>query len=232
MTTAPERGGGAQQDKMKPSRLAPEGFEKKSNSCDPVHSAPNAQNQEPPKVERRPPPYILIPARIRRQEISRLLRYRFDGPCLTDDAEAWFEEIAIHLMISCRSRALRFVADEWVRMYTPRLTDDRVTEILAKFQVARPFYTSADIGRRRCLTYEEKVLLGITHIAAFDIDPVEAAERKKATERGRVNASRLASGKVKKPRSMSLARRVPRLPGENNVRFYERAKALVAGGLA
>jgi hypothetical protein len=93
-------------------------------------------------------------------------------------------------------------------------------------------YRSEDLGRHLCLPYEEKVALRITHIAACDVRAADLAALKSASERDRVNTHRWATGKVKTPRSQSLARRVPRLPGEGNEAFYKRAKALVAAGLA
>lgn len=234
MTTAPKRGGGAQQDKKKPSRLAPEGFEKKSNSCDPGYSAPNAQNQEQPRATRVPPPHILIPARIRRLKISELLWHRHRGPCRTDDAILYFEAIAPQLVICCPpGDALEFAVNEWTRKHTPELAASDVAEAMDRVRTHRGIsYRSEDLGRHLRLRYEEKMALRITHIDACDVPAADLVTLKSASERDRVNTYRWATGKVKTPRSQSLARRVPRLPGEANEAFYKRAKALVAAGLA
>lgn len=234
MTTAPKRGGGAQQDKMKPSRLAPEGFEEKSNLCHPGYSARHAQNQEQPPATRVPPPHILIPARIRRLKISELVWYRHRGPCRTDDAILYFEAIAPHLVICCPpGDALEFAVNEWTSKYTPELSARDIAEVMDRVRTYRRIsYRSKDIGQHLCLQYEEKVALHITHIDACDISAADLVAIKSATERDRVNNYRWTTGKVKTPRSMSLARRVPRLEGESNEAFYKRAKALVANSQA
>lgn len=229
MKTAPKRGGSAQQDKKKPSRLAPEGFEKKSNSCDPGYSAPNAQNQEQPAETRKPPPHILMPARIRRQQISKLLWHRHRGPCRTDKAGLYFEAIAAQLAICCAPGALDFAVSEWVTRHTPNLAADAIDEVMDRFRsYQRVSYRSEDLGRHLQVTVAEKELLGLTHLGAIGVTAQEVEEQRRVKNRERMRAKRLATGATKTPRDKSLARAVPRLEGENNAAFYKRARQVQA----
>ncbi|WP_267428505.1 hypothetical protein [Methylobacterium sp. GC_Met_2] len=128
------------------------------------------------------------------------------------------------MAISCKPDPLPFVAEEWRQRYTPGLTPAFVLEVLCRVQAIRPFYTSEDIGRRLRMTYDEKVALRITHIAPFDVDAEEVRARKLAEERARVKSHRLATGKTKTPRQQSIARTIPRRPGETTGSYYRRVK--------
>lgn len=225
MTSAPKWGDGVQQGKMKPSRLAPEGFEKKSNSYDPVHSALDAQNQEQPTAARKPPPHVLMPARIRRQQISKLLWHRHCGPCRTDKAGLYFEAIAAQLVICCVPSTLDFAVSEWVSRHTPNLAADVIKEVMDRFRsYQRVSYRSEDLGRHLQVTAAEKELLHLTHLGAIGVTAQEIAEQRRTRNRERMRAKRLATGETKTPRDQCIARTVEKREGESKTALYERVK--------
>lgn len=222
MMTAPERGGMQRKSTKKAPQREPGGRDKLPNlqaRCSAfAHQLPDGDFVKP-----RYRPEIILPARLRRQQITRLLQARNGGPCVTDDAEVWFDEIAIHLLIACSARALDMAVEEWTTRHTPNLSKSYVAETIAQLKREPPFYTSIDIGRRLNVTADEKDALGLSHIAASDITPEEAAERKLKRRRERMKQIRLAKGETKRPQALSHSRTKPWLQaGFNTRRTWER----------
>jgi hypothetical protein len=162
-----------------------------------------------------------MPARLRRKQITILLQDRHQGPCLTDDAEAWFDEIAVHLVLTCSEKGLPIVAAEWAAKHTPNLPKTYILAALERVKRKPPFYTSEDIGRRLNVTAEERERLGLTHIAACDVSARQVEAQKRAADRERKRVKRLAEGR--RPRSLAATATQPWLAaGFNTRRTWER----------
>jgi len=143
---------------------------------------------------------------------------------VTDDAEVWFDEIAIHLLIACSARGLDMAVEEWTSRHTPNLPKSYAAETIAQLKREPPFYTSIDIGRRLNVTADEKDALGLSHIAASDITPEEAAKRKRKRNSERMKKTRHATGQTKRPRDQAIRHTVQRLPNEPESSYYRRVR--------
>ncbi|WP_162559784.1 hypothetical protein [Methylobacterium radiodurans] len=132
-----------------------------------------------------------------------MLLDRHGGPCRTDDAEAWFDEIAIHIVLSCQPHTAEVVAREWCSRYIPDMPQNWIVATLEQVRQIPPSYTSLAIGRRLNLTAVEKARLGLTHIAATDLTPEQVLDAHRERDRLRKEARRRAEGRQSQARSAS-----------------------------
>lgn len=158
--------------------------------------------------QRRSSPAVIV-AYIRRRQITALLLDRHHGPCLTDEAECYFDTVVVHFALICGEKGFELAAEEWAKRYTPQLSKAYIAEAVEGARRARLFYMSEDIGRHLNVTLAEHERLRLTHITPNDLKPAEFARYRNQRNAARRKASRLKTGQTKRPRELSASQTQP-----------------------
>lgn len=147
-----------------------------------------------------------IVARMRRDQITALLRDRNRGPCLTDDAILFLEEVLPHIAIACGPATYEFNAGEWVALNTPLLTKDQVTGAIVRILPNPPRYASLDIGQRMNVSEAEWERLELSHIRPAGWTRRILKTKRRARHAVSRKAARHARGESKTRREDSASR--------------------------
>lgn len=150
-----------------------------------------------------------VAARLRREQITAVLRDVNRGPCLTDDAVLYVAEIVPHIAIACGQCAFWFVLEEWIEANVPQASRDAVAEVVNDILQDPPRYNSAAIGKRLRVTLEQYDRLGLSHIMPLGMSRKKLDAHLAKRKARRVKLERQASGETRTPRELSVARVKP-----------------------
>ena len=185
----------------------------------PVSSAKVAE-QTPSRGTSPRGPAVII-ARKRRAEITAILRDVCGGPCITDDATVWLDEVLVHVHLATSPETFAFALAEWTRLHTPRLTPADIEDACRRILPAPPRYSSADIGARLGLSVERYHRLGLTHVLPAGWTAKKRATRARKRKAAALKAKRHATGVTKAPRELSVAKLAPWMSvGKSEAWFY------------
>ncbi|MCJ2032619.1 hypothetical protein [Methylobacterium sp. J-068] len=154
-------------------------------------------------------PAALIPARRRVQEITLLLHARHKGPCLTDDAGTYLDEILPHIAIKCGAAGFGFALTEWAVRNCPGLSPADIKDAVRRILPAPPRYTSAAIGRRLNVRIAEAKHLGLRYVRPVGWTAAKHEREMKAAKAAALKAKRQATGETKTPRELSVTKLAP-----------------------
>lgn len=150
-----------------------------------------------------------VAARLRRDQITAVLRDVNRGACLTDDAMLYVAEIVPHIAIACGQRAFWFVLEEWIEANAPQASRNAVAEIVNDILQDPPRYNSVAIGKRLRVTLEQYDRLRLTHIRPLGMSRKKLDEHLAKRKAMRVKLKRHVSRETKTPRELSVARVKP-----------------------
>lgn len=170
------------------------------------------------------------------QEITLLLRDRHAGPCLTDDAVTYLDEVVPHFAIKCGSAGFMFALTEWAAQQCPSLRLADIEDAAGRILPAPPRYTSAAISRRLNVRIAEAKRLGLQYVRPVGWTAAKHERAMKAAKAAAVKAKRIATGETKMPRELSVTKLAPwtglgmsratfmRLPKDVQAAHVERAR--------
>ncbi|TXM63940.1 hypothetical protein FV226_27070 [Methylobacterium sp. WL12] len=152
---------------------------------------------------------MLIPARRRVHEITLILRDRHKGPCRTDDAMAYLDEVVPHFAMKCGAAGFGFALAEWVAQNCPGLTGADTENAVRRILPNPPRYTSPAIGRRLKVRIAEAERLGLRFIRPMGWTATKHGKAMKAAKAAALKAKRQATGETRTPRELSVAKLAP-----------------------
>lgn len=128
----------------------------------------------------------------RLNDLAKLFRSRWGTKLPDDDAGREDLEIALN-HLACLAHPRTRIA-RWIEIWTPWLTVAEYSEIVPPI-LANPMCYKADaLAWRFRLSMEERTMLGITTIGAFDKSKAERTKLRKKRDRERKTNSRRARG--------------------------------------
>ncbi|KQP05904.1 hypothetical protein ASF28_18625 [Methylobacterium sp. Leaf99] len=177
-----------------------------------------------------------MPARMRVIEITRIVQDRHQGPCATDDAIIYLDEVLPHFATKCGSAGFMFAVAEWVAQNCPRLTGADIEDAVARILPNPPRYTSVAIGRRLNVRIAEARRLGLRYVRPVGWNAAKHERQAKAAKAAALRVKRQATGKTRTPRALSVEKLAPwialemsratfkRLPKDMQADHVERAR--------
>lgn len=160
-------------------------------------------NRQKGKKRRRRSPRALVSLRL--NDLCGLFRRRYGITLPDDDAGRDDVFIAVnHLAgLPIPDVAIR----NWVEVWAPWMGAEETDAIIVATVGKRVVWTADELGARLRLTAEERKMLGITTIGAFDVTRADRMKQRKAYQREHKARARRAKGA--KPRSESVTARRP-----------------------
>lgn len=162
--------------------------------------------------------------RQRRVEIEKVIRYRHNGPCDTDDAEAYLLAVLPHLLRIHAAEDARAAVVKWARTWTPTLEARCVAGLADEALAAEPRPLKADpIGMALKVSNAERTVLRLKTIGACDRTKRQRTADRKRRNAERQREKRACSGAT--PRAQSKATTQPwRALGIGRSAYYERER--------
>ena len=196
------------------------------NSADNINSV-HHEDPPPQREQRLFGPHsddAKVAARLRREQITAVLRDVNQGACLTDDAVLYVAEIIPHIAISCGQEGFWLVLREWVEANAPLVPLSVVAETVNDILQDPPRYNSVAIGRRLRVTLEQYDRLGLSHIRPLGMSRKKLDEHLAKRKAAKVKLKRHASGETKTPRELSAEQlkpwRYPWAPCRSRTAYY------------
>lgn len=221
MTVALLRGADVHAAKEKGPRVQPEALDflsaakqsagtHRNTTSDTKRVTANAVPAQPPAEKiRRPSPKALLIARIRRHQLTLVLLDTCGGPCRTDAAVSYLDDMVVLLRVCCAPHAFDFGVDAWSRLYTPALTKAQVQASKDGEAPHPALFTSKVLGMRWHVTEDQWVRLGLTHIWPAGWTRAIHDEKVRARAASNLKEKRLATGVTKRPHELSATRMQP-----------------------
>lgn len=167
--------------------------------------------------------------RQRLSEIEAVVEHRHNGPCDTDDGEAYLRAALPHILVEARQPGTpmhRTNAILWANRWTPRILDEVTLDWLNELEhefATRPRLIRADtLAKMLGVTKAERDALGLTTIGATDWN-----RRQRVAARKRLHAERQKQARAKasgyKPRDKAASKIKPWIEaGFRSRRTWER----------